>query len=167
MKGRSFFRNLLIITLLIVNIGCDQLTKNMVRHRVIPNEEIRVIDHIVTLTRVENTGAFLSFGDKIPRPLYRFLMIILPLLVLCFLIYYLIRNKQVSNLSLVGICLIAGGGLGNIIDRIAYGSVTDFLYFNFGLFHTGIVNMADISITAGFLLLIVEMVFRRKPQTTV
>lgn len=57
--------------------------------------------------------------------------------------------------------MIIGGGLGNINDRIIYGSVTDFLYFDFVLFHTGIVNMADISLTIGFFILIYEFLINR------
>jgi signal peptidase II len=60
-----------------------------------------------------------------------------------------------------GLCLIIGGGIGNIIDRIIYGSVTDFLHFNFGIFQTGIVNAADMAITAGFVVLLLEMYLHR------
>jgi signal peptidase II len=57
--------------------------------------------------------------------------------------------------------------LGNIYDRILYGSVTDFISFDFVLFHTGIVNIADISVTAGFFIpayefLVNRMILKRK-----
>jgi signal peptidase II len=146
-------------------IGCDQLSKQIVRQRIAPNEQITVIRNVMSLTRVENTGAFLSLGDRIPRPLYKILMIILPLLVLGYLVYYLIWHEKLSSLLLAGYCLIAGGGFGNIIDRIIHGSVTDFMYFNFGLFHTGIVNLADIFITAGFAVLVVELAIVKRKST--
>ena len=66
-----------------------------------------------------------------------------------------------SKLFILGLCLVVGGGFGNIIDRILYSSVTDFLHFNFVIFQTGIVNMADISVTAGFFILIYELYINR------
>jgi len=154
----------MVLALILLMLGADQASKYMVRHRVAPEQQITVIKNVVLLTRVENTGAFLSMGDNIPRPVYKIIMILIPLAVLIFLIVYLIRTTAISNLSFAGMCLIAGGGLGNVIDRIIYGSVTDFLFFNFGLFHTGIVNVADIFLTAGFFVLIIEAVFFRKKE---
>lgn len=57
----------------------------------------------------------------------------------------------------VGVSFIVAGGIGNIIDRFIYGSVTDFLYFDFYIFHTGIVNFADMILTTGFFMLIYEI----------
>ncbi len=150
-------RNLLISLLLVTNVGCDQISKSIVRQKVDFNENISVFDDFVTLTRVENTGAFLSLGHNLPRMAYIIVMIIIPLLVLGYAIYYLMTRNLLSKLFILGLCLIVGGGLGNIIDRILYGSVTDFLHFNFVVFKTGIVNMADISVTAGFFILICEL----------
>jgi signal peptidase II len=62
---------------------------------------------------------------------------------------------------MIGISFAIGGGLGNIYDRILFGSVTDFLYFDFVLFHTGIVNMADISVTIGFFMIVYELYINR------
>lgn len=151
-----------IMALLLAMLGTDQASKILVRRHVAPDQQITVIKNVILLTRVENTGAFLSMGDNIPRPLYKILMIIIPLAVLIFLIAYLIRNPNLTAMTFAGMSLIAGGGLGNVIDRIAFGSVTDFLFFDFGLFHTGIVNMADIFLTAGFFVLIIEAVFMKK-----
>jgi signal peptidase II len=170
MKAEKMVRNVLIILVLLGNVGCDQLTKNMVREKIKYNEKITVIDHFITLTKVENTGAFLSLGNRMPRILYKFLMIILPLIVLGYALFYLFRNTSLPKLLVVGICLLAGGGLGNIFDRILYGSVTDFLHFDFVIFQTGIVNMADISITAGFFVCVYYFYIKKdflKPKTTV
>jgi signal peptidase II len=115
----------------------------------------------MTLTKIENTGAFLSLGDSLPRVLYKLLMIVLPLIVLIYALYYLLTSNDLTRLLILGISLIIGGGLGNIIDRVMYNSVTDFLYFDFVVFHTGIVNMADISLTAGFFILFYELFVKR------
>jgi signal peptidase II len=162
MNINKIVRNLIILLLLTTNIGCDQISKCIVRQKLDYNDRTSVIDDFITLTKVENTGAFLSFGDHLPRFLYIILMIIMPLIVLGYALYYLFTHYSLSKLLVVGLCLIIGGGMGNIFDRIIYGSVTDFLHFDFGLFHTGIVNLADISLTFGFFFLIYEFFITRR-----
>jgi signal peptidase II len=162
MKVNSIIRNLLIIIIVITNIGCDQVSKNIVRQKVVTNQQISVLDKYVILTKVENTGAFLSFGDHMSRISYWIMMIVLPLIVLGYALYYLFTAIDLSKVLIVSISLIVGGGLGNIIDRVLYGSVTDFLHFDFVLFHTGIVNLADISLTTGFFILFYVLIVDRK-----
>jgi signal peptidase II len=162
MKESKIIRNILILAFLFVNIGCDQITKSIVRQRIEYGQQISLIDNFVTLTKVENTGAFLSLGDSLPRFFYKLIMIVLPLIVLVYVLYYLLNSNNLSNLLILGMCLIIGGGFGNIYDRIMYSSVTDFMRFNFVLFHTGIVNIADISVTAGFFILLYEFLVNRK-----
>ncbi len=162
MKAKRTVRGLLIVIFLVTIIGSDQICKSIVRQKIDYNERTILLGKFVTLTRVENTGAFLSLGDSMPRILYKILMIILPLVVIGYALYYILTKNDLSKLMVTGICLIIGGGLGNIIDRIIYGSVTDFLQFDFVLFHTGIVNIADISVTAGFFILLYEMYFKSR-----
>ncbi len=162
-------RNLLILILLATNIGCDQISKSIVRQKIDFNEKISVIDNYVTLTKVENNGAFLSLGNSLPRFAYIILMIVLPLAVIGYILFYLFKKNNLPALMIIGMCFVAGGGLGNIFDRIIYGHVTDFLHFDFVIFHTGIVNFADISVTAGFFILLYELTFRRRnlnPKTS-
>ena len=163
MKAKKIIRNLLILILLVTNVGCDQISKSIVRQRIEYGQKISLIDDFIILTKVENTGAFLSMGDSLPRLLYKLFMIVFPLIVLIYLLYYLLTGNNINKLLIFGICLIISGGLGNIYDRIMYNSVTDFLHFDFVLFHTGIVNMADISVTAGFFILMYE--FFIKPDS--
>ncbi|MDR1223607.1 MAG: signal peptidase II [Tannerella sp.] len=154
MKRQKIIRSLIIAAIILFAAGGDRLSKHAVRQKVEYGAQISVIGNCVTLTKVENTGAFLGMGRSIPRPLYRLLMIILPLAVTAYALFYLVKKETLSRLTLLAISLIIGGGLGNIYDRIRYGSVTDFLYFDFILFHTGIVNMADIFVTAGFFMIL-------------
>jgi signal peptidase II len=161
MEMKKNIRNLLILILLVTNVGCDQITKSIVRQKLNYHENIRVIDHFITMNKVENRGAFLGFGDSLPRLIYIILMIILPLIFLGYALLYVLKRKKLSLLSLLGITLIIGGGIGNIIDRILFGSVTDFLHFNFVIFQTGIVNMADVSVTTGFFIIIYELLVNK------
>ncbi|MDR2918375.1 MAG: signal peptidase II [Tannerella sp.] len=167
MKTNKLLKSLFIIVLLIANVSCDQISKNIVRQKIEYNTQINVISNYLILTKVENTGAFLGLGDTIPRPLYKLLMIAFPLIVIGYALFYLIKKDTLSILFITGVSFMIGGGLGNIYDRILHGSVTDFLYFDFVLFHTGVVNMADISVTAGFCILLYDLYFNRKKPKTI
>jgi len=167
MKAKKGLRNLFIIILLISNISCDQISKDIVRHKIEYNTQINVISKYLILTKVENTGAFLGLGNSIPRPVYKLLMILFPLIVIGYALYFLMKKNDLSLLLIIGISFAIGGGLGNIYDRILYGSVTDFLYFNFILFHTGILNIADISVTLGFFMIVYDFYINRRELKSV
>jgi signal peptidase II len=99
----------------------------------------------LTLTKIENTGAFLSLGQSMPKILRTIFLTILPLIILGLTFIYLLTKKNLSSFKVVGLCFVIGGGVGNLFDRVVYGSVTDFLHIDFGIFQTGIFNMADVS----------------------
>ena len=162
MKAKKGIRILLIILIIISNVSCDQISKNIVRRKIESNTQINVLSNYVILTKVENTGAFLGLGDSIPRPVYKLFMILLPLIAIGYGFIYLIKTDTLSRVMIVGISSLIGGGLGNVIDRILYGSVTDFLYFDFVLFHTGVVNMADISVSIGFFIILYGFYVNRR-----
>jgi len=161
MKTQRIARTLIIVILLSSTIGCDQASKIIVRKHVADYEQIGIITHYFTLTKVENTGAFLSLGQALPQPVKSILLVILPILALAFALVYLFAKTSLSSMRLVGICFIIGGGVGNIYDRLMYGSVTDFLYIDLGAIQTGIFNMADVAVMSGMILLILETLFTR------
>ena len=89
-------------------------------------------------------------------------LIILPIIVLISIIIYVYRDKEIDKVSLIGFSIIIGGGIGNIFDRIIYGSVTDFLFIDLGgIFRTGIFNIADLAVTTGMILILL-MSFKNK-----
>lgn len=165
MKAKRILRTLLMIAVLCCNIGCDQVSKKIVRQTVEYNEQISLVNHFLTLTKVENTGAFLSVGNSLPRAARIILLNLLPLLVLGFAFIYLVAKKNLSNRMMMGLSFVIGGGVGNLYDRILYGSVTDFLHMDFILFRTGIFNMADVSIMIGMFLVLMDISGKRNERT--
>ena len=161
MKTKKTLRTLVILLILSSNVGCDQVTKNIVRAQIDQYEQISLLNDYVTLMRVENSGAFLSLGHTLPQPIKVILLTILPivLLVLCFL--YVVTKNNLSTLNILGICFIIGGGAGNIYDRAVTGSVTDFIHIDFGILQTGIFNMADVSVMTGMLFVLTEAYLTR------
>lgn len=162
MNLNRIMRTLVILAILSANVGCDQISKNIVRENIRYGQKITLVPDFLTLTKVENTGAFLSMGNSMSQPWKTILLAIFPILILGLGIMYLFLKKGLSNLSVLGICLLLGGGIGNIYDRIIYGSVTDFLHADLIIFQTGIFNIADMSIMTGIGLIIFEMVLKRK-----
>jgi signal peptidase II len=156
-------RTLAILIVLCCNIGCDQISKNIVRQHVALHEQISLVSNHLILTKVENTGAFLSAGESLSQPFKSLLLIALPLVVLAFGLRYLM-TKNLSWTMVLGICFGIGGGLGNIYDRIVYGSVTDFLHISFGFVRTGIFNMADVSVMIGAALILINTYSKRRNQ---
>ena len=162
MKKQRILRTLFIMAILIVNIGCDQISKNIVRKTIDYNEQISLIDRFLILTKIENTGAFLSMGNTLSEPLRILLLIILPVIILGFVVIFLLTKKGLSKFTVLGLCFAVGGGIGNIYDRFVYGSVTDFLHIDFVLFQTGIFNMADVSIMIGMFVMLLDFYYTGK-----
>jgi len=159
MTTRSIIRIVLILLIITVNIGCDQFSKKIVKRSVLPYETIHVLNDHLTVTRVENSGAFLSAGDSMSKSSKQIFLTLIPVIAMVLGLVYLFL-KPVSGNMLVGLCFVIGGGVGNLFDRILYGSVTDFLYLKFGIFQTGIFNMADVSIMAGMSVILLQFLLK-------
>lgn len=156
MKKKTSIKFAFLLIIVALNLGCDQFSKVIARKNIEPYEQITIIKNRFILTKVENTGAFLSAGSNLPDFIRITLLTVLPILVLGYGLWFLYSNKYLPRLMQIGICFLIGGGIGNIYDRIVYGSVTDFLFMDFVLFRTGIFNMADVSIMIGIGLLLLQ-----------
>jgi len=155
-------RNLSIILLITATIAIDQISKVIVRANVTPYKESEILGSYFTLNNVENTGAFLGMGSDLNPTVKLIFLLILPVAVLAYLIYYIFKNKQIETYALFALCGIAGGGIANVFDRIVYGHVTDFLHINLGgVFRTGIFNLADLAVTSGMIALLLGSFFHR------
>ncbi|MCV9385100.1 signal peptidase II [Reichenbachiella ulvae] len=157
-------RNVMVITVLLSNIGCDQISKNVARDYINYGEKISVVSSYLTLTKVENSGAFLSLGNTLPNFIKIPLLTIFPSLVLIGMLVFILRKRKMDLNYSLPIAFIIGGGIGNLYDRILYGSVTDFLHMNFQFFQTGIFNMADVSIMVGIFWLLVIQINTKKDK---
>ena len=156
-------RNLFIALLIIFNIAIDQISKVWVRASIELREVIEIIGDKFILTNVYNEGAFLGMGSDMSPILKTIFLSILPTIVLGYVIYYIIKTKELDKLSLIAFCCIIGGGIANVFDRIVYGKVTDFFFIDLGgIFKTGIFNVADLSVTTGMIMLLFSGIFSNK-----
>lgn len=152
---------ILVIIVLFCNIACDQGTKVLAREHLQGKARIDVVGDIFVLQYAENTGAFLSFGAELHQPFKFILLIFLPALIILAALVYLILSKKFNYFQVILIASMIGGGASNLFDRIYFdGRVTDFMNFGIGGLRTGILNFADLSITFGVVLLIIEEFIR-------
>ncbi|NTE02127.1 signal peptidase II [Agrobacterium tumefaciens] len=158
MQYHKNFTRFPLIVFLILNIAVDQISKFIVRLEISDYEHIALIKNIFTLTRVENSGAFLSLGDNMPYVFRLIILTGLPLLFLGYGLYYLFSKPNLPGSMQIALCFLIGGGIGNLYDRIVHGSVTDFMHLDFHIFQTGVFNFADISIMIGIGILLLQSI---------
>ncbi|GGI27873.1 signal peptidase II [Pedobacter mendelii] len=158
MNSKHSFRIIFLIFFLLLNIGCDQVSKNIVRNKISEYEHISIVKDRFTLTKVENSGAFLSLGDQMPYILRLIFLMGLPILFLGYGLYFLFSKPNLPQSMQIALCFLIGGGIGNLYDRIVHGSVTDFMHIDFYVFETGVFNFADISIMIGVGILLVQSI---------
>jgi signal peptidase II len=140
----------LIVAALIVTF--DQLSKLWIRAHLALGESLHLTDRL-SLTYVWNTGS--AFGLLANRT---FLLIIIGIASLLIVLLFLRYLSQVTTLSMVSIGLVWGGAVGNFVDRLRLGHVTDFIYFRlWGDFYWYTFNIADAAITVGVFVLVYSL----------
>ncbi len=161
-------RYVLVFGLILLNITCDQVSKVMVRQNVEFRVETKLIGDTFVMTNVENSGAFLGLGSDLNPTIKLIVLLILPVVVLALALRYVITNRQLDQWTIVGLSFVIGGGIGNIYDRILYGSVTDFFHIDLGgVFRTGIFNMADVSVMVGMGCILISAIINRKQKQVI
>jgi signal peptidase II len=143
------------LLLVCASLSLDQGTKHAARALLEGKPPVLLVDRILVLRYVENEGAFLSLGARLPRPIRTVTFIAFPLVVLGAMIVFLLRRKGIGWGTLAGFSLIVGGGAGNLVDRLLRdGRVGDFIMIGVGSIRTGIFNFADLSVLAGCIFLL-------------
>ncbi len=140
--------------LAVIIVLVDQLTKLWAIASLIPYQHL-VILPVFNLTLAFNHGAAFSFlGDA--GGWQRWLFIVLALGVSCVLFVWLAKTSKDKKVLTLGLILIFGGAIGNVIDRIYLNYVVDFIDIHWSVWHYPTFNIADIAITCGAILLIFD-----------
>jgi len=152
------------ITLLLV-AGLDQLSKWYITSTMSLHASYPVIDGFFNITYVRNPGAAFGFLAN-AAPLFRSVFLIaVSAAAIAMILWFLAKNKTAAMLLTFALSLILGGAVGNLLDRIRFGDVVDFLDFYVASWHWPAFNVADSAISIGAVLLIVEMLRRKKPRS--
>lgn len=161
---RKILRKLLPLTLLIVVVVLDQLTKMLVVNHIPPYTiGIQFFGDFLRIIHVSNTGVAFSFGATWSDTLRHILFSFAPLIIisLVFVVYF--RTEDFTKLQRWAICGILGGGLGNLIDRFFRSEgVVDFIdikfYGLFGLERWPTFNVADSAVVVCGIILIISYI---------
>ena len=146
----------LIVVLLLVAL--DQITKLLVVNSFNVNDKLILIDNFLKFYYIRNTG--ISFGILSN---HTFIIICLTILIIIYMIYESIKNKN-NKLLLVSSSLIISGAFGNLIDRLFRGYVVDFISFTLFKREMAIFNLADMFITFGIILYIIVLIVEGKNE---
>ena len=138
---------MMILTFIFIFI--DLISKFIVSKCIYVNEGIIIIRNFLNITYVRNTGvAFSMFDDN------KYFIIGISLLIIIGIVYYVYSNKVKNNIEKVSYSLILGGAIGNFVNRIVCGYVTDFIDIKIFGYNYPIFNLADTFIVIGVLLLL-------------
>ncbi len=151
---RFISRSILVSILLFGCVGCDQATKGIARANLVPGGAHSYVYDTIRLDLARNTGAFLSIGENLPATARSAIFIVgVGFLTLGSLLAALFA-RGLNRWQIAAFALIAGGGLGNLMDRLTHdGGVTDFLNIGIGNVRTGIFNVADMVLMIGIAVL--------------
>ncbi|GAB5605050.1 signal peptidase II [Sideroxyarcus sp. TK5] len=154
-------RHWLALSLIVIII--DQLSKAAITSHFVYGEALAVTSFF-NLVLAHNTGAafsFLSDAGGMQRWLFSLIAVVASVWIV-----WLLRKHQSEKLFALALALILGGALGNLIDRIAYGYVVDFLDFHWAGYHFAAFNVADSAITCGAALLIWDGIRGKRHERT-
>ncbi len=154
----------LILKLIFGVIFLDQITKFFARAQLKGQGAYSFFFNGFRLEYSENTGAFLGFGNQFSEGTRFWIFTVLVAAVLLIVALNLFLKRDLNSYATVGFSLILGGGVGNLIDRLWLGHVTDFLNCGIGDLRTGIFNVADMAIVAGMTVLILESLLLKSKQ---
>ena len=155
---------LLLISAAIILL--DRLTKTCVTLHIKVGDAIPVIPHVLRITHWTNDGAAFSlFADSAKPLLVRWGLVGFTSLMALVILVVLVRLADRFTLTSVALALVFAGALGNVHDRIAYGSVVDFIEVHIFSYHFPDFNIADSSVVTGACLLLLDSMFPKKVTT--
>lgn len=142
----------------------DQITKYLVVKHIPRQGLIRVIPGFFDLTNVRNPGAAFGIlsGD---HGWWRMVFFVVMTAAALGVIAVVIRSSR-ERLVVAALSLVAGGAIGNLVDRLRFGEVVDFIEWHYRAFHWPTFNIADSAISAGVALLVLDLFLRKETRET-
>jgi signal peptidase II len=160
-------RNLLFGISGILSIVLDQWTKVLAREHLKPLNAWQskvIIPNYFDLRYSENTGVAFGMFQRLPGG--RIWLTLVALFALLLVGYYLLKSGPKQTRLHLALGLVGGGAIGNLIDRIAYGRVTDFIVWHVGRHEWPAFNIADAALVVGVCLMALDMLFDKRGQST-
>ena len=144
-------------------VALDQITKQLAHAHVRGRGIVTVIDGFLELRYARNPGAFFSLGADLEPTIRRLFFVAASLAATALIVRIYARTPAASVALRWALVLLLGGAVGNLIDRALFGEVIDFVHLYWrGVFDWATFNVADVLITAGLALIVVDMFLPRR-----
>ena len=157
MPMKPILRLAIVCLVILCSTACDQVAKGVARDTLSARPSITLLGGMVLLSYAENPGAILGLGSELPLEVRSVLSIAVVSATVIAAIVLSLRSRELTALQLFGLALVAGGGVGNLVDRVFNaGLVVDFMVLRAGPLSTGIFNLADVAVFGGVGLLLFE-----------
>jgi len=157
-RVRNISRVIYAAIALLVFVG-DQATKAIVESSIPERQIIPVIPGFFSITHVKNEGAAFGLFADSPAPWKTALLVVISAALLATVVGVVWKTRRLQWEAGVGLSLILGGALSNLVDRIRMGRVVDFLDFYIRSYHWYTFNLADSAIVVGAGFLILQVLF--------
>jgi len=126
------------------------VTKSIAKESLASSAPISLLNDSIRIEYSENSGAFLGLGANWPDEARFLFFVVFVSVVLTLTLASIVNTRSFSLMQLIGLSLVAAGGIGNLLDRLFNnGMVIDFIQLGIGPIRTGIFNVADVAIMAG------------------
>jgi len=145
-------------------IIADQITKAVVLSKMALYQSIPVIPGFFNLTHIHNPGGAFGFLAQQDASIRIGIFILASSVAIFFIFLFYRQIPKTHPILSAGLALIFGGAIGNLIDRLRFGEVIDFLDFYVGTLHYPAFNVADSAISVGVGIFIVHLLFRKLPE---
>jgi signal peptidase II len=160
-------RAIIILFLLIagLTVCADQITKHLVNTRVPLGGAIEIVPGVANLVHARNPGAAFGFLAGSQWQFRSLFFIAISVAALAFLLGFMIFSKDVDGYLVLGYAFFFGGALGNLIDRVRVGEVTDFLDMYWRGYHWPAFNVADSALCLGAFFIFIHFLRLRRTET--
>ncbi len=139
----------------------DQITKYYIDSYMSVGDSFPVVQGLFNITYVRNPGAAFGIFAGSPAVFRTVFLIAVTSAAMVLILYYVWMNRERGPLMNLSLSLIFGGAVGNLIDRIRFGEVIDFLDFYIGPHHWPAYNVADAAISTGAVFLLITLIWKK------
>ena len=126
------------------SVALDQWSKYWATTHLAFREPVHVLDDLVRLTYTRNSGVAFGLGAGLPFPYWSF-----SVLAIGVILWMFVRHRVHGGTRQLALALIMGGAIGNLIDRVRFGEVTDFILLSWRRWQFPVFNVADSAVTTG------------------
>lgn len=160
-RRANAMQRVLYLLIVVLIFAFDQMTKSFVERTIPHGVSVPIIPGFFDLIHTENSGIAFSLFAGASGSWKMVLMIGVSIALLVAVVIVALKSKELNWATGVGLALVIGGACSNLLDRIRFGQVLDFLDFYHRSYHWATFNLADSAIVAGAGLLLLEILFSK------